>query len=132
MFRAGGYTPTDPHELELLLRFSFAGNARRGYEILFDTNGSSQIFRWTGDNPSSNIIEVTTGSGAGTGAIADGDVIKATMIGNTIRVYKNDVEVRNATDSNYTDGQPSIGSFMRGSGNVLSSFGFASISATDL
>lgn len=131
VYRAGGYTPTDAHEMELLLRFSFAGGNRRGYEILFDTDGNSQIFRWTGDNPASPAL-VSTGSGAGTGSIADGDVIKASMVGDTITIYKNGTPVRTATDSVYTDGNPGIGSFMRGSGNVLSSFGFASISATDL
>jgi len=127
--RAAGYNPTDPHEIELLLRFAITANNARGYEILMDSQGSHQIVRWNGPVGDFTVLPTT---GPGTGPIANGNVIRAEMRGSVITVFKNGTPVSQATDTTFPTGNPGIGSFMRGTGNVLSSMGWQSIEAGDL
>jgi hypothetical protein len=133
---AGGYAPTDPHEIELILRGTITANSIKCYEILMDTAGSFQQVRWNG-----TIADITVNppwtsvTGTGPGTVVDGDVIKAQISGDTITLFKNGSQVWQGTDATagkITSGNPGVASFMRGTGNVLSSFGFKSIVATDL
>ena len=105
----------DPHEVELLLRWAdFAGNAR-GYECLFHFSGSVQLMRWNG--PFADFIEIPNFTGRSAGRpLVTGDVIKATISGNTIVTYLNGVELVRVTDSMWTTGQPGIGFFKRTTG----------------
>jgi hypothetical protein len=41
--------------------------------------------------------------------IADGDTVKATIVGNVITAYLNGVAVGSATDSTYNTGSPGMG-----------------------
>jgi hypothetical protein len=53
----------------------------------------------------------------------DGDVLRATIVGNVITVYKNGTQVAQVADSTWTNGQPGIG-FWPQPGATLSSYGW--------
>jgi len=127
--RAVGYSPVDAHEIEWLLRADITPNFTRAYEVLADSGGGFQIVLWNGDRGDFTVLSPT---GPGTGTIAHGDVIRAQIVGTTITVFKNDVQVATVDNSVLTSGNPGIGSFMRGNGNVLASFGWQSIEASDI
>ncbi len=105
----------DPHEVELLLRCADSAQSTRCYECLFNYDGGVQIVRWNGP-----FGDFTVFPGSGPGyfgrALVTGDVVKATIIGNTISAYINGVLLLEATDSMWTDGQPGIGFFKRTAG----------------
>ena len=122
VYRVGGNT----NEVELRLRTIITANSITGYEILFNHEGM-QIVRWNGPVADFTVI----GSG-GTGGV-DGDIVKASMIGTTIRAYVNGTEVASVTDATYASGQPGIGFFQSDSdiSNNLN-FGFKSFLAMEL
>ena len=61
-----------------------------------------------------------------------GDVVKASMIGNVITVYINDVQVLQATDDTYSTGSPGMGFFLSGGPTSLNSdYGFTNFKASD-
>ena len=109
------YLTGDPHEVEILLRCADSAQSARCYECLFNHQGGVQIVRWNGA-----FGDFTVLSGSGPGYLGrdlvDGDVVKGTVIGNTITAYINGVLMVQATDSMWTDGQPGIGFFKRTSG----------------
>jgi hypothetical protein len=127
--RAGGYSPIDPHEIELLLRLEITSNNVRGYEVLLNSDGGSDLIRWNGGLGAFTVLSWT---GSGAGGVANGDVFKAQMIGTTITVFKNTVQIMTVSDATFATGNPGIGSFMRGNGNVLASMGWQSIVAGNL
>ena len=63
--------------------------------------------------------------------LVTGDVIKGTVIGNTITAYINGVQIYRATDSMWTSGQPGIGFFKRTAG-LNSDLAITSYTATSL
>src|SRR6202030_849078 len=77
-------------------------------------------------------LAISVGSAYG---VKDGDVVKATMIGNVITAYINDVQVLQVMDDTYAAGNPGMGFFI---GNVLGTdgagrdgdYGFTSYTAT--
>ena len=60
----------------------------------------------------------------GVTAPQDGDVIKATVIGDVITLYLNDVPLAQATDSTFADGNPGMGFYKDQYGGDPSEFGF--------
>jgi hypothetical protein len=69
--------------------------------------------------------------------LKDGDILKASIVGNVITVYVNGVEKACVTDSTFQTGNPGIGEFLRcGEGGQgigsNSDFGFASFSASGI
>ena len=121
-----GVPQTCCHEVELRLRTTIQAYSITGYEINCSVSGQGymQIVRWNGPLASFTLI----GGGAG---CKNGDVLKATMIGNTITVYKNGAKAASATDNNaFTGGSPGIG-FYDNSDSNWSSFGFANFTASD-
>ena len=127
-------------EVELRLRTTITPHSMTGYEIncsVVASNAYLQIGRWNGPlNDVSAVGEAKVGC-------VDGDVLEATVIGSTITVYKNGVQVLEANDSKYTTGNPGIGFYddrddfwSRHIWNLFrswrwSNFGFDSFSATD-
>ena len=105
------------HEVELLLRFSDSTSGARGYECLFAFFGGVQVVRWNGTQGNYTVLNSTAGAGSLGRALASGDVIKATITGNVISLYINDVLMARATDSTFAAGQPGIGFFTRPGGN---------------
>ena len=97
-------------EVELRLRSSLSAHISTGYEILFrclrTPNAYASIVRW--DGPLGRFTYLAQKHGLRYG-LADGDLIKATIVGNVISGYINGVQVLTASDSNFSSGSPGIG-----------------------
>ncbi len=118
-------------EVELRLRSSISAHSCKGYEILFRClkTGSaySQIVRWNGPLGDFTYLSEKSGSQYG---VANGDVVKATIVGNVIKVYINNVEINTATDDTYVSGNPGMG-FNYGCNGTYGDFGFSNFRASD-
>jgi hypothetical protein len=123
------------HEVELRLRTTISPHSITGYEILcsvVSNNPYLNIVRWNG--PLNDFTDVSKSDLS----CADGDLLKAVAVGDTITVYKNGTRVVEGKDSSYTSGSPGIG-FYDDSNNIWgrlgfsswSKFGFSDFSATD-
>lgn len=119
-------------EVELRLRSSLSAHRSTGYEVLFscrnDAKAYVQIVRWNGPLGSFTHLNGTGGAGVG---ISNGDVVKATIIGNVITAYINNVQVLQATDTTYSTGSPGMGFYLEGATGLNGNFGFTSFSASD-
>jgi hypothetical protein len=116
VFRDQTLTPGSTHEVELLLRFSDDNNNARGYECLFNHLGGMQIVRWNGALGDFTPLQMT-GSGSLNRPLVSGDVIKATIVGNVISTYVNNVLQFQAVDSTFATGRPGVGFFIRPDGS---------------
>lgn len=113
------------HEVELLMRWTDSAHSAQGYEVNLSYDGSyAQIVRWNGA-----IGDFTVLGGGSFSGLKDGDVFKASIIGNIITAYVNDIQVAQVTDATYSSGNPGIGFFRRNCG-TNTDFGFASFTAT--
>lgn len=119
-------------EVELRLRSTLSPHRATGYEINFRCskaeNAYSEIVRWNGPLGSFTYVKQAQGSRYG---VANGDVVKATMVGNVITTYRNGVQMLQATDNTFTRGSPGIGFFIAGATGVDGDYGFSSFRATD-
>ena len=119
-------------EVELRLRSSLSGHRATGYEINFrcskTADAYAQIVRWNGPLGKFTYLNSKKGSEYG---VADGDVVKATIIGNVITAYINGVQVLQATDNTYTTGSPGMGFYLQGTTGANSDYGFTSFTASD-
>jgi len=97
-------------EVELRLRSTMTAHNSTGYEIGYKTSQTSQayffIVRWNGALGDFTTLVQNFGAAFG---VKTGDVIRATVIGNTIIAYKNGVELGRVTDNTFTSGNPGIG-----------------------
>ena len=97
-------------EVELRLRSTLTPRSCTGYEISFKATKTSGayliIVRWNG--PVGDFSYLVNTSGAQYG-VTEGDVVKATIVGNVITAYLNGVEVGTATDATYATGSPGMG-----------------------
>lgn len=113
-------------EVELLLRFAISFDRARGYEILFSTNSSAQgqgsyceIVKWLGPHGGDGVqFTSLTGQQPLSGGAANNDDVSATIVGNTITAYRNNIQVAQVTDSSspWTDGNPGMGHWLRNNG----------------
>jgi hypothetical protein len=120
--------PSVFEEVELRLRTIIAAHWITGYEINCSTNPSNfylQIVRW--DGPLGNFTQL---NGASMNA-KNGDVLTATINGNTITAYLNGVQALQAIDNTYANGSPGIGWFLQGATGLNAEYGFLNFSATD-
>ncbi len=119
-------------EVELRLRSSITAHSNTGYEINFrcskTSNAYSQVVRWNGALGDFTLLDARGGSQYGVG---EGDVVKATIIGNVITVYINNVQKFQVTDNTYTSGNPGMGFYLQGATGVTSDYGFTSFMASD-
>jgi hypothetical protein len=119
-------------EVELRLRSSLSAHRSTGYEINFrcskTASAYTQIVRW--DGPLGKFEYLNSQKGAKYG-VADGDVVKATIVGSVITAYINGVQVLQATDSTFATGSPGMGFFLQGTSGVNTDYGFSSFTATD-
>lgn len=128
VYRAAGYSPGVNHEIELLLHFQISANNARGYEILWAHQGNMAIVRWNGplDNYTPLVDNLQIGQAV------DGDVLRAEIIGNVIKVYKNGALVATGpADATWTNGQPGMG-FWPKPGATPQNYGWKSYSAGSL
>jgi len=119
-------------ELELRLRSSISAHNSTGYEIMFRCSKTPEAYvsiaRWNG--PLNDFTILTHHSGSQYG-VANGDVIKATIVGNLIRVYKNGIQIDQVTDDEYRTGSPGIGAYIEKTTGVNGDYGFTSFTASD-
>jgi chitodextrinase len=129
--------PTDNNvfeEVEIRLRSSISAHRATGYEVNFrcsqTSNAYTQIVRWNGALGDFTYLNAKAGAQYG---VKNGDVVKATIIGNVITVYLNGVQIDQATDNTYSSGSPGMGFYIQGTSgaNVNGDFGFSSFSASD-
>lgn len=102
---------SDEHmEIEARLRSSLSAHYNKGYEVTFNCNKSSTaymyIVRWNGAEKDFTILAQQTGKSWGVG---NGDVVKASIMGNVISVYVNGIQRMQTTDNTYKNGSPGIG-----------------------
>jgi hypothetical protein len=135
VFKASGYTTAGGHELELLLRFSIVNGNAHGYEVLWGIAGYMAVVRWNGA-----LGDYTPVYDPGNGSIPvpqDGDVLRAEITGNIIKVYRNGVQVGPNIDVTsiggqvWSSGQPGLG-FWPVDGAVVANMGWKSYTAGDL
>ena len=122
VFQVAGTTqPNCYQEVELRLRSHISAYSNTGYEVNFKVSKESyayfQIVRWNG--PIANFTYLLSKYGSSYGA-QNGDVIKATMIGHTISVYKNAILLGQAVDSTFSSGAPGMGFNLSGANSTSS------------
>ncbi len=121
-------------EVELRLRSSLSAHRATGYEINFrcnkTVNGYMQVVRWNGPFGNFTYLDGRGGSQYG---VQNGDVVKASMIGNVITVYLNGVQIAQTIDNTFTSGNPGMGFYVQGTSgtNVNRDYGFSSFTASD-
>ena len=118
-------------EVELRLRSSLSAHKATGYEILFRCSKTdkayTQIVRWNGPLGDFTYLDAAGGSKFG---VANGDVVKATIVGKVITAYINGVKVLQATDDTYPGGSPGMGFYLEGAGGVNEDYGFTRFTAS--
>ena len=119
-------------EIELRLRSSLSTHRSTGYEINFrclkTAYGYTQIVRWDGLLGKFKYLASQEDANYG---VANGDVVRATIVGNIITAYINGVRVLRAKDDTYATGNPGIGFFLRGRIGVNKDYGFTNFKASD-
>jgi hypothetical protein len=119
-------------EVEIRLRGTLSAHSCTGYEVNFRALKSAgsyvEIVRWNG--PLGKFSYIARGKGVQYG-ITERDVVKASIIGNVITVYINNVQVLQVTDNTYSNGSPGMGFFLSGATGVNSDYGFTSFMASD-
>src|SRR5450631_953083 len=119
-------------EVELRLHSAISAHSNTGYEINFRCsktgNAYSQIVRWNG--PLGNFTYLWANGGSQYG-VANGDVVKATMIGNVITVYINGVQIGQVSDNTFMTGNPGMGFYLEGASGVNADYGFTTFMAAD-
>jgi hypothetical protein len=137
VFRAAAYSPPSKHEIELLLRFQISEHSARGYEVLWADAGAFAVVRWNGRLGDFTVLAATDrpelgGDGPGPGLAIDGDVLRAEIVGEVVRVYKNGglVFVAPPNDT-WKTGQPGLG-FWPTPGSVPQRYGWKAYEAGSL
>ena len=121
-------------ELEILLRWSGSPHRTTGYECFAHcvNNAASyvQIVRWDGALGKFTYLADLRGTNYG---LKNGDILKASIIGNRIRVSINGVEKAHAVDDSFKTGNPGIGEYFDCEGGkshgANADFGFSSFTA---
>jgi len=97
-------------EVELRLRSTLTPGSNRGYEVTFKVSQTDAayliIVRWNGALGDFSYLFRDTGVGY---AIKNGDVISATIVGDTITAYRNGEPLAQATDDTFASGSPGMG-----------------------
>jgi len=119
-------------EVEIRLRSTVSRHTCTGYEIMFRCSkipkAYCNIARWEGPLGKFTYLKNMGGSKYG---VKDGDVVKASMIGNLIKVYINGEQIGQVADNKFTSGNPGMGFFLDGATGVNRDFGFTNFMATD-
>ena len=114
-------------EVEIRLRSSITPHSCTGYEIMFRCSKIPQAYcnvaRWEGPLGKFTYLKNMGGSKYG---VKTGDVVKASMIGNTLTVYINGEQIFELNDDKFTSGSPGMGFFLDGATGVNRDFGFSS------
>jgi hypothetical protein len=122
-------------EVEMRLRSTLTPHSCTGYEISFKATKTSGayliIVRWNGKVGDFTYLLNDTGAQYG---VTEGDVVKATIVGNVITAYLNGTPMGTATDATYTTGSPGMGMNLETSDSSCSGtngdYGFTHFTAT--
>ena len=122
-------------EVEMRLRSALSAHSCTGYEISFKASKTSSayliIVRWNGAVGDFTMLQQYSAAQYG---VADGDKVKATITGNVITAYLNDVKVGTATDGTYAEGSPGMGFNLETGDSACvgtnGDYGFTSLTAT--
>ena len=113
-------------EVEILLRWAISARSARGYEINFGTTGQYvQIVRWDGRFGNFTYLDARPLPNG----LRDGDVVKATIVGELLTAFVNDTPVAEVKDSTYPGGSPGMGFYLQGTATSVD-FGFSSYLAS--
>ncbi len=116
---AAGFSPGGTREAEIHLRWADSASSARGYECNLAYNGGyAEVVRWNG--PLGDYTYVSPQGSGGPGAVRDGDVFEAQIVGTIITTWLNGhqlqhVDVASIGGTVWTDGDPGMG-FWRGAG----------------
>ena len=119
-------------EVQIRLRTTVTAHSITGYEFYFqctaDGSRHAQIVRWNGRLNNFTLLDDAMGPG-----LHNGDVIAATVVGDTLTSYVNGVPIIQAKDSTYSRGSPGIG-FYNQKGTIAnnSDFGLTNFSAAEI
>jgi hypothetical protein len=120
-------------EVELLLRWNSSAHRATGYECLARCLNSQEsymeIVRWNGALGDFTYLARLHSSSAG---LKDGDTLRASVTGNQITFYLNNVIKLQCTDSTYQKGNPGIGFFLWNCPGTNTDFGFKSLTIKGL
>jgi hypothetical protein len=105
------------HEIELHLRCAITAHVARGYEVIYGTGGYIAVVRWNGSY--GNFTELYDSGGLAFPDPVDGDTLRAQIVGNILKVHRNnalvltlDVSAGAGADNVWADGQPGAGSWV--------------------
>lgn len=90
-----------------IVRGSGSGGSRSNYQGTVGTNGTAYYITRVLSGTSVDLAS-NTSSGP---AVSPGDRFRVEVVGTTIRLLRNDVEVLSATDANLSSGAPGIGQY---------------------
>ena len=119
-------------EVELWLRGTISPHFTTGYEINFrcltGPDTYVQFGHWNG--PLNQFGGIGSAMGPG---LHEGDVVSASIVGNTITIWINGIRVLQGTDplNRYKTGNPGMGFYYQGSAGSDVDYGFTSFTATD-
>ncbi len=130
----GTPNPDCLQEVEILLHFTCAPHSATGYECFarcIDNDSSYlNIVRW--DGPVGKFTYLVQKKGKGYG-LKNGDILKATIVGNVISIYVNGEKKAEAVDDTFKTGNPGIGQYLEcenGKGfGTNANFGFTNYTA---
>lgn len=119
-------------EVGVVLRGTLAAHNFTGYEVKFRCLKSgaayAKIIRRNGTLGSMAVLKSATGAQYG---VAEGDVVKATAVGNVITAYINGTQVLQVKDGTFTSGAPGMSVNLQGATGLNGDYGFASLTATE-
>lgn len=97
-------------EVELRLRSALTAHSCTGYEVSYKASKTASayliIVRWNGALGDFTYLAQYDGPQYG---VSEGDVVKATIVGNTITAFINGTAVGTATDATFATGNPGMG-----------------------
>lgn len=136
VFASGPRPDKCKSEVELRLRSTIGRHDNRGYEITFSVSQENPyllIARWNGQLGDFTVLLNPYGEQY---RVGNGDVIKATVVGNRITAYKNGVVMGRVTDDAFSSGTPGLGFNLEnsraGCPGTNGEYGFSHFSATEV
>jgi len=133
IYKAAGYNPNasgSNHELEIILGCRTSSGYHRWNEFQFNSGGGVDIVSLDGGQSAFTSIGVSTGAAR---IPVDGDVFRATKIGNVLNFYQNGVLICTYTGSLVADGTGiGIAGFVRPNGSVHNKYGFRRLTMGNL
>ena len=124
--------PNGSHEAELLLRVNDTSSSVQAYECNISFDGAyAQIVRWNGPLGNFTYLDGVSVVAAFGRAPQTGDIFSASIVGSTITVWLDGVQLMTTSDSTYATGNPGIGMWLH-DGYDPTKFAFTNYSVSDI